>query len=137
MDLNRTKEFIIEFKYDNGIDVGATVCNYKPPVPTNLRKGNKSLRGYTIFQDYRKSDTLIKFSLAFETKTTEQKLKFLEFRRRYYERFILIDEFGVEFRGYLQGSMETGTPIEGDIYYISCELLCPCPLTGWSDSNEL
>nr|KEH90491.1 hypothetical protein Z963_p0048 [Clostridium botulinum C/D str. It1] len=125
-------------KYDNGIDTGGTVTNYKPPVPVDLRKGNKSLHGYTIFQDAIATDTLIKFSIAFETHTKEEIDKFKLFRSKYSERFIFLDEFGTEFRGYLQGKIEIDTPIEGDIYYISLEMLCPCGIDGWKgESNAL
>ncbi|BFN04377.1 hypothetical protein [Clostridium tetani] len=80
----------------------------------------------------------IKFSVAFETHTPEQIAKFKEFRNRYNERFIFIDEFGTEYRGYFQGNFDIDTPIEGDIYYMSCELICPCGIEGWNgDSNEL
>lgn len=130
-------EFNLTLKYDDGINTGAIITNYKPPVPVTLRKGNKSLTGYTVFQDPIKSDTLIKFSVAFETHTPEQINRFKEFRNRYTERFIFIDEFGTEYRGYFQGNFDLGTPIEGDIYYMSCELLCPCGIVGWSDSNGL
>ena len=131
-------DFNLQLKYDNGTDTGAVITNYKPPVPVTLRKGNKSLTGYTVFQDAVKSDTLIKFSVAFETNTQQAINRFKEFRNRYTERFIFIDEFGTEYRGYFQGNFDLDTPIEGDIYYMSCELLCPCPITGWNgDSNEL
>lgn len=138
MDLNRLKEFNIDFKYDDGSNVGGIVCKYKPPIPASLRQGNKSLHGYTIFQDKSKSDTKIKFSVAFETKTEEQIDNFLKFRTNFNERFVLIDEFRIEFRGYLSGNLDIDTPIEGDIYYISLEMLCPCGLDGWKgENNEL
>lgn len=124
-------DFNLQLKYDNGINTGAIITNYKPPVPTQMRKGNKSLTGYTVFQLPVKSDTLIKFSVAFETHTLEQIKRFKEFRNKYTERFIFIDEFGTEYRGYFQGNFDIDTPIEGDIYYISIEMLCPCPITGW------
>lgn len=128
--------FNLSLKYDNGIDTGGTITNYKPPVPVDLRKGNKSLRGYTIFQDAILSDTLIKFSIAFETHTKEEIEKFKLFRSKYSERFIFFDEFGTEFRGYFQGKIDIDTPIEGDIYYISVEMLCPCGLAGWKGENN-
>ncbi|AVP54538.1 hypothetical protein C3B72_05125 [Clostridium tetani] len=131
-------DFNLQLKYDNETDTGAVITNYKPPVPVTLRKGNKSLTGYTVFQDAIKSDLSIKFSVAFETHTPEQIAKFKEFRNRYNERFIFIDEFGTEYRGYFQGNFDIDTPIEGDIYYMSCELICPCGIEGWNgDSNEL
>lgn len=131
-------EFTLQLKYDNGVNTGAIITNYKPPVPTQTRKGNKTLIGYTVFQDEVESDTLIKFSVAFETHTTEQIAQFKRFRSKYNERFILIDEFKTEYRGYFQNKLDADTPIEGDIYYMSIEMLCPCPLTGWKgDSNEL
>ncbi|EQB3101457.1 hypothetical protein ACYIU4_002820 [Clostridium botulinum] len=130
-------DFNLQLKYDNGVNTGAIITNYKPPVPTQMRKGNKSLTGYTVFQEPVKSDTLIKFSVAFETHETEQIAKFKTFRKRYTERFIFIDEFGTEYRGYFQGNFDLTTPIEGDIYYMSCELLCPCGIEGWIDSNGL
>lgn len=129
-------DFNLQLKYDNGVDTGAIITNYKPPVPVTLRKGNKSLRGYTIFQEPIKSDTLIKFSVAFETHTPEQIVKFKTFRSKYTERFIFIDEFNTEYRGYLQGGLSLETPIEGDIYYMSCELLCPCGIEGWKDGDD-
>lgn len=138
MRLDRVNNFNIDFKYDDGSNVGGIVCKYKPPIPVSLSQGNKSLHGYTIFQDKSKSDTKIKFSIAFETKTEEQINKFLKFRTNVDERFIFIDEFGIEFRGYLVGNLDIDTPIEGDIYYISLEMLCACSLDGWKgDASEL
>ena len=64
--------------------------------------------------------------MAFETHTLEQIKRFKEFRNKY-----IIDEFGTEYRGYFQGNFDIDTPIEGDIYYMSIEMLCPCPITGW------
>ncbi|WP_315114560.1 hypothetical protein [uncultured Clostridium sp.] len=128
--------FNLQLKYDNNVNTGAMITNYKPPVPTQKRKGNKSLTGYTVFQKPIKSDTLIRFSVAFETHTPEQINKFKEFRRKYNERFIFIDEFGTEYRGYFQNNFDIDTPIEGDIYYMSCELLCPCDITGWKAGND-
>ncbi|MBU3208515.1 hypothetical protein KPL28_02560 [Clostridium algidicarnis] len=128
--------FNLQLKYDNGIDTGAIMTNYKPPVPIQMRKGNKSLRGHTVFQDPIKSDTLIKFSVAFETHTPGQIIKFKEFRNKYNERFIFVDEFGTEYRGYFQGSFDLNTPIEGDIYYMGCELLCPCAIDGWEVGDD-
>ena len=138
MDLDRVKNFNIDFKYDDGSNVGGIVCKYKPPVPTNLRQGNKALHGNTIFQDKNKSDTKIKFSVAFETKKEDQINNFLKFRTKFQERFIVVDEFGIEFRGYLSGNLDIDTPIEGDIYYVSLEMICPCGLDGWEgDSSGL
>lgn len=129
-------DFNLILKYDNGTNTGAIITNYRSPVPVTLRKGNKSLTGYTVFQKPIKSDTVIKFSIAFEIHTDEQKNAFKEFRNRYTERFIFIDEFGVEYRGYFQGNFDLTTPIEGDIYYMNCELLCPCPITGWEEGLD-
>ena len=60
-----------------------------------------------------------------ETHTLEQIKRFKEFRNKYIERFIFIDEFGTEYRGYFQGNFDIDTPIEGDIYYMSIENVMP------------
>lgn len=128
-------DFNLSLKYENGIDCGGTITNYKPPVPVSLRKGNQSLHGHTIFQDPIDSDTLIAFSIAFETHTEEQIKTFKLFRSKFSERFIFLDEFKTEYRGYLQGKIGINTPIEGDIYYMSLEMLCPCGIEGWKGDN--
>ncbi|NFH48306.1 hypothetical protein FC976_14040, partial [Clostridium sporogenes] len=61
--------------------------------------------------------------------------KFLNFRKNYSGKFIFVDEFGIQYKGYLQNKFEIDTPIEGDIYYINLELLCNHEASGWVKDN--
>lgn len=142
MDLNRIKDFKTELLYANGINVGGTISSYKPPRPTNFRKGTRVIHGYTYFQNNSTSDCIIDFTIAFnikgrtEAETEENISKFLKFRNKYSERFIFIDEFGVIYKGYLQNKYDIVTPVEGDIYYIGLELLCNHDVSGWVKDND-
>lgn len=144
MDITRLKAFNIDLKYIDGADTGGVITNYKPPRPAYFRKAVRTISGYTKFQDNVKSDCIIEFTVAFQIKgetdeeTQENASKYLEFVKRYSERFILINEFGVTYKGYLQDKFEPETPVEGDIYYIATQMLCNHDVSGWvSDPSEL
>ncbi|WP_142415490.1 hypothetical protein [Clostridium culturomicum] len=141
MDLDRIKDFKIDLLYEDGSNAGGEITNYKPPRPTHFRKGTKAIHGYTYFQNNSTSDCVIDFTIVFQIKgesgqeTKSNIEKFLKFRNSYKERFTLIDEFGIKYKGYIQNKYELDTPIEGDIYYISIELLCNHDVSGWVSDN--
>lgn len=114
-----------------GGNVGGVITNYKPPVPKLDVKGNKVLLGYTHFQEGIKSDTTIRFSIVFDINSEEDKLKYLKFIRSYNQYFYFIDEFGIKFKGKFISTFDPDMPIEGEIYYISLEMLCPHDIAGF------
>lgn len=143
MDLNRLKIFKCNLLYENGEETGAIITNYTPAVPVSLRPCVKTVHGFSYFQNNKKqSDCKIKFQAAFqvrglsENETRDNINKLLQFRRSYQDRFIFKDEFGILYKGYFNSNYEITTPIEGDIYYFSLELLCNHDVAGWVKDNE-
>ncbi|HCL4548931.1 hypothetical protein EXM36_07815 [Clostridium botulinum] len=141
MDLNRIKDFKVDLLYEDGKNTGGVITNYKPPRPAYFRKGIRTVQGYTYFEKNIKSDCIIEFTVVFNIKgendeeTQSNITKFLDFRKNYSGRFIFVDEFGIQYKGYLQNKFEIDTPIEGDIYYINLELLCNHEASGWVKDN--
>ena len=142
MDSTRLKNFDVNVNYIDGSAIGGVVSSYKPPRPAYFRKVVRTISGYSQFQDNICSDCIIELTLAFQIKgdtpeeTQANALKYLEFVSRYSERFIFTNEFGILYKGYFQDKFEPDTPIEGDIYYISTQMLCNHSVTGWvSDSS--
>jgi hypothetical protein len=141
---DRLKEFKLELQYEDGSDTKGIITNYKPPRPVYFRKGTRTIGGYTQFQNNVASDCVIEFTVAFqirgdsEAETLDNIETFKKFRENYANRFIFIDEFQTTYKGYIQDKFDLETPVEGDIYYISTQLLCSHPVTGWvSDDGSL
>lgn len=143
-DISRLDDFKVELQYSNGANTGGTITNYKPPRPAYFRKAVRTISGYSQFQDNVKSDCIVEFTVVFQIKAdTDIEIqsnvqKYLDFVSRFSERFILINEFGIPYKGYIQNKYDLDTSIEGDIYYISIEMLCNHDVSGWvSDVGEL
>lgn len=143
MDLVRLSDFKINLLFDNETDTGATIINFKAPHPCNLRRCIKTVNGYSYFEEVSsKSDCKLSFTAVFQIKDdTDEKTKnnidkFIKFRNNYQERFTIIDEFGIKYKGYFQGKYEIDSKIEGDIYYIDLEMLCNHDVSGWIRDNE-
>ncbi|KEI12796.1 hypothetical protein FDJ70_07560 [Clostridium botulinum] len=130
MKYNEPQLFFCE-NNKKGNNVGGVITKYKPPAPKLEVKSNKVLLGYTHFQEEIKSDTVIKFSIAFDISSEVDKLKYLKFIRSYNQYFYFVDEFGVKFKGKFVNTFDTDMPIEGEIYYISLEMLCPHSVEGF------
>ncbi len=143
-DISRLDAFDIELQYSNGVNTGGVITNYKPPRPAYFRKAVRTISGYSQFQDNIKSDCIVEFTVVFQIKgetdaeTQVNAQKYLEFVSRYAERFILINEFGIPYKGYFQNKYDLDTSIEGDVYGIAIEMLCNHDVSGWvSDDNGL
>lgn len=119
-----------------GVQVPCCITNYKPPVPILNRKGNKVLLGYTHFQEKLKSDTAVRFTAAFDINSKKDQEDFKTFRKRYNEIFYFQDEMETLYKGVFQNSYDVETPIEGDIYYVSLEMVCPHDINGYVEGEE-
>lgn len=135
MKYNEPKLYFSNEDGTKGIEVQAVVANYKPPAPILNNKGNKVLLGYTHFQQELKSDTKIKFSIVFDINTQEDINNFKEFRSKYNEYFYFIDELETLYKGKFINEYNIETPIEGEIYYISLELLCGHDISGYKEGD--
>lgn len=141
-DISRLDDFKVELQYSDGANTGGTITNYKPPRPAYFRKAVRTVSGYSQFQDNVKSDCIVEFTVVFQIKadtdaeTQANAQRYLEFVSRYTERFILVNEFGIPYKGYFQEKYDLDTTIEGDIYYIAVQMLCNHSVSGWvSDSD--
>ena len=135
MVYNEPKLYYSNSDGTRGAEVKGIITNYKPPAPAINNKGNRVLLGYTHFQDGIKADTQIKFSIAFDMNTEEDIKNFKEFRSRYNEYFYFMDEFNIIYKGKFVNTYDIEMPIEGDIYYISLELLCGHDITGYVEGD--
>lgn len=113
--------------YENSVIVNGTITNYKPPVPVFKLISNKPLNGNLKFQHIGKGDTTIKFSIAFNISDCG-KDEYKKFLRNYSKQFTFVDEWGDHYVGRLKENIEINNPIEGDIYYVSVEMICNCEI---------
>lgn len=109
---------------DSGDEVPCTITNYKPPRPVIKRIANKPLSGHSRFQIVANCDTSIKFSIVFNIESQGDINEYIRFMDNYNSAFIFQDEFNRRYAGLLEGDFDVTSPIEGDIYYISVEMLC-------------
>jgi hypothetical protein len=144
MDISNLADFKVQLQYSDGADTGGVISSYKPPRPAYFRKAVRTISGYSQFQDNVASDCIIEFTIAFQIKgdtdaeTLANAQKYYNFANRFSERFILINELGVTYKGYFQEKYDLETPIEGDIYYIATQMLCNHPISGWvRDANAI
>ncbi|PJI07039.1 MULTISPECIES: hypothetical protein [Clostridium] len=115
-----------------GTKVNCTITDYTPPKPSIKRIANKTLNGHSKFQQVGGTDCLIDFTVVFNIEDgniTDYK----NFMASFYKEFTFIDEWGYNYTGYMQGDWQVKNPIEGDIYYIPVEMICPCNAgtAGW------
>ncbi|WP_039282113.1 hypothetical protein [Clostridium massiliodielmoense] len=133
MDYKEPKLYYCTPNGGKGAEVKCIITNYNPPVPILNTVGNKSLLGYTHFQEELKADTKIKFSIAFDINTQKDIDNFKEFRSRYSEYFYFVDELNTTYKGKLVNEYNIEMPIEGDIYYIQLEILCGHDIVGYKE----
>ena len=116
--------------FEDGSLVEGVITNYTPPIPIiNLIK-HKPLKGNTHFQKIKgKSETQIKFSLAFSIKDCG-KPAYKKFLSHHYDLFSFHDEDGLIYTGRIVNDPSNDMPVEGDIYYVGVELLCNCEVSG-------
>ncbi len=124
MDYNEPK------LYADGNLINCTITNYKPPRPVIQRIANKPLNGYSKFQIVGQCDTLITFTVVFNIETMDDVNAYKSFMSSYNKEFTFIDEWNKSYTGFLQGDWDMASPIEGDVYYIGVEMLCPCDVGG-------
>jgi hypothetical protein len=76
-----------------GRTINTTIAKYAPAKPIRQIAQNKTLRGYTRFQEMTASDTEVNFSAMFDGSS------FLEFMANSDKIFYFVDEFGICYRG--------------------------------------
>jgi hypothetical protein len=102
-----------------GRTINTTIAKYTPPKPKRQIAQNKTLRGYTRFQEMTESDTEINFSAIFDGPP------FLEFIANSDKIFYFVDEFGVCYRGIFPSNIEPESKALNSLYYITLSMLCP------------
>lgn len=112
-----------------GVKIDCTITVYTPPIPSVKRIVNKPLNGYSKFQAIGGTDTLIDFTVAFNIENGNA-ADYKSFISNFNKQFTFIDEWGKQYSGYLQGDLHITNPVEGDIYYIQVQMLCPCDAGG-------
>jgi hypothetical protein len=102
-----------------GRTINTTIAKYTPPKPHKQIAQNKTLRGYTKFQEMTESDTEINFSAIFDGAS------FLEFMVNNDKIFYFVDEFGVCYRGIFPSNIEPESKALNSLYYINLNMICP------------
>lgn len=102
-----------------GRTINTTIAKYTPPSPKRQIAQNKTLRGYTRFQEMAESDTEISFSAMFNGPS------FLEFIANSDKIFYFVDEFGVCYRGIFPSNIGPESKALNSLYYVTLSMLCP------------
>ena len=102
-----------------GRTINTTIAKYAPPKPLKNIAQNKTLRGYTRFQEMMASDTEINFSTMFNGPS------FLEFMTNSDEIFYFIDEFGVCYRGIFPTMVDPESKALNHLYYVNLSMIAP------------
>lgn len=101
-------------------NVNCLVTTYFPARPAKGLSQNKTLRGYTLFQEMTKSDTEIEFIACFD------KLAFHDFMANSSKIFYLVDEFGVCYRGVFANAIEPKVTAWSSVYHVSLTMIAAC-----------
>lgn len=100
-----------------GRTINTTIAKCTPPKPLRQIAQNKTLRGYTRFQEMAASDTEINFSAMFDGPS------FLEFMANSDEIFYFVDEFGKCYRGLFPNAIDPEGKVLSELYYVNLVLI--------------
>lgn len=100
-----------------GRTINTIIAKYTPPSPKRQIAQNKTLRGYTRFQEMSESDTEINFSAMFNGPS------FLEFITSSDKIFYFVDEFGICYRGLFPNMIEPESKALNHLYYINLTMV--------------
>ncbi len=92
--------------------VNCLISEYEPAKPIRNLGSNKTLRGFTRFQEMAESDTEISFTAAFNG------LDFIEFMQKSDNIFYFIDEFGICYRGIFADDIKPSHIALNEVYVI-------------------
>lgn len=111
------KAVVDNFKATTSKRMGGFIKDYKPPKAINGPGSASIVRGYTRFQEMKKSDTQIDFQMQMWGE------EYLEFTRNQESIFYFTDEFGIIYRGRFN-SLSTGQVALGVLYYFDLTMIC-------------
>lgn len=116
---NQRSGVVDTFEIWEGKGLNATISNYTPAKPIKNLTQNKTLRGYSRFQQMSESDTAIKFTALFKG------ADFLEFMATSDDIFYFVDEFGVVYRGIFPENIEPESIAMNSVYAVTLEMVAP------------
>lgn len=99
-DPNERKGVVDTITVHEARDARSLITAYKPPYPVRSAEKVAILRGFSTFQEMKEADTKIEFTAAFEG------IDFHDFMIHSSDIFYFVDEFGICYRGVLDGEME-------------------------------
>lgn len=102
-----------------GRDVNCIVNKASPPKPSIDLKSNKTLRGYTRFQEMTAYDTEINFTALFNG------IDFLQFLNNIDRPIYFIDEFGICYRGIVSSTPTAESIALNELYSIQTNITAP------------
>lgn len=97
-------------------DVKCLITESTPPKPVKNIAENKTLRGYSIYQEMVVSNTLIEFTAAFNG------LEYRDFIIHHDKIFYYVDEFGTCYRGLLNDEFEIQSKALKHLYFIDLSM---------------
>ena len=100
-------------------NLNTTISKFSPARPIKNLTQNKTLRGYSRFQEMSASDTSIKFTALFRG------LDFHEFIVNSDGIFYFVDEFGVVYRGIFPETIEPEATALNALYAVTLEMVAP------------
>jgi len=92
--------------------VNCLINEYKPAKPIRNLGSNKTLRGFTRYQEVAESDTEISFTATFNG------LDFIEFMKKSDSIFYFVDEFGICYRGIFAENIEPNNIALNEVYTV-------------------
>lgn len=116
---NQKSGVVDTFEIWESKDLNTIVTNYTPARPIRNIVQNKTLRGYSRFQEMNASDTSIKFTAMFKG------IDFHEFMTNSDGIFYFLDEFGVIYRGIFPENIEPDSVALNALYTVNLEMVAP------------
>ncbi len=97
--------------------IDCIITDYTPPKPIRNLNANKTLRGYTRYQEMTVADTEITFT------ATMNGLHFQDFMQNYDSPFYFVDEFGVCYRGIFVSTINPTGIALNEVYTIELSMI--------------
>lgn len=114
---NAKKAVIDSIEIWQAQEVKCLIKTHTPAYPSTQLASNKTLRGYTSYQQSCASDTACTFTAAFDSQP------YLDFVVHIDNIFYYIDEFGKCYRGIFPDKFKPTNPVFANLYFVEMTLI--------------
>lgn len=113
---NKKKAIVDTIMIYESAMVDCLIMEHSPAKPIKNINANKTIRGFTRFQEMTASDTEIAFTAGFDG------IAFLEFMQKSDEAFYFVDEFGICYRGIFNENIEPKNIAINEVYFVELSM---------------